>query len=128
MQSYNVSLSDVSKALSAANVLVAVGRIEDHDKLYLIVSDTRLANAEQIAATTLRSGANGVVRLDDIATVEVSTEPQWIRVTADGHDAVLFQVYQQPGANTVQIAEGIKKKLQDEEKRLPKGIAIKGWA
>lgn len=127
LQSYDVSLGDVSKALSAANVLVAVGRLEDHDKLYLIVSDTRLANAEQIAATTLRSGSNGIVRLDDVATVEVSTEPQWIRVTADGHDAVLFQVYQQPGANTVQIAEGIKKKLREEERRLPKGIQIKSW-
>ena len=59
----------------------------------------------------LRSTPDGVVLLDDVATIEHSSEPQWIRVTADGRDAVLFQVYQQPGANTVQIAGGIKAKL-----------------
>ncbi|MEO6970299.1 MAG: efflux RND transporter permease subunit [Chthoniobacterales bacterium] len=127
LQSFKMSVSDVAKALSAANVLVAVGRIEDHDKLYLIVSDTRFRNVKQIESTVLRSGSNGVVLVEDVATVERSTEPQWIRVTADGRDAVLFQVYQQPGSNTVQIAEGIKQKLKDEEKRLPNDIQIRNW-
>ncbi|MGH8163453.1 MAG: efflux RND transporter permease subunit, partial [Rhodanobacteraceae bacterium] len=127
LQSFKMSLDDVAKALSAANVLVAVGRIEDHDKLYLIVSDTRFRDLKQIANTVLRSGSNGVVLVDDVATVERSTEPQWLRVTADGRDAVLFQVYQQPGGNTVQIAQGIKQKLQEEKKRLPNDIEIRNW-
>ncbi len=127
LQSFNISLGDVAKALSASNVLVAVGRIEDHDKLYLIVSDTRVRNAGDIENAVLRSGSNGVVLVEDVATVEKSTEPQWIRVTADGRDAVLFQVYQQPGGNTVQIAQGIKQKLREEEKRLPNDLEIRNW-
>ncbi|MEO6870816.1 MAG: efflux RND transporter permease subunit, partial [Chthoniobacterales bacterium] len=127
LQSFQMSLGDVAKALSAANVLVAVGRLEDHDKLYLIVSDTRFQDVKQIGDTVLRSGPNGVVLVEDVATVEPSVKPQWIRVTADGRDAVLFQVYQQPGSNTVQIAQGIKQKLKDEEKRLPKDIQIRNW-
>ncbi|MEO7168719.1 MAG: efflux RND transporter permease subunit [Chthoniobacterales bacterium] len=127
LQSFKMTLADVAKALSASNVLVAVGRIEDHDKLYLIVSDTRMRNVAGIGQTVLRSGNNGVVRLEDVALVEPSTEPQWIRVTANGRDAVLFQVYQQPGSNTVQIAQGIKQKLQEEEKRLPKDLQISNW-
>lgn len=127
LQSFKMSLSDVAKALSASNVLVAVGRIEDHDKLYLIVSDTRVRNVTEIESTVLRSGTNGIVLLEDVATVEPSTEPQWIRVTADGRDAVLFLVYQQPGGNTVQIADGIKEKLKDEGRRLPNDIEIRNW-
>ena len=127
LQSFKMSLDDVAKALSASNVLVAVGRIEDHDKLYLIVSDTRVRNVAEIAATVLRSGTNGVVLLEDVATVEPSTEPQWIRVTADGRDAVLFQVFQQPDGNTVQIASGIKQKLEEEKKRLPNDLEIRNW-
>ncbi|MGI8956054.1 MAG: efflux RND transporter permease subunit [Chthoniobacterales bacterium] len=127
LQSFNMSLGDVAKTLSSANVLIAVGRIEDHDKLYLIVSDTRFHTVKEIAQTVLRFGGNGAVLLEDVATVEQSTDPQWIRVTADGRDAVLFQVYQQPGGNTVQIAQGIKQKLQDEEKRLPNDIQIRNW-
>ena len=127
LQSFKMSLSDVASALSAANVLVAVGRIEDHSKLYLIVSDTRFHDLAQIENTVLRSGNNGVVLLEDVATVEASTEPQWVRVTADGRDAVLFQVYQQPGSNTVQIAAGIKEKLEEEKKRLPNDLEISNW-
>src|SRR5207245_9778695 len=69
----------------------------------------------------------GVVLLDDVATVEHSAEPQWVRVTADGHDAVLFQVYQQPSGNTVEIAHGIKAKLREIRKQIPEGVTIADW-
>src|SRR3979411_943707 len=41
LQAYSLGLDDVAKALSGANVINAVGRLEDHYKLYLMVSDTR---------------------------------------------------------------------------------------
>ncbi len=127
LQSFKMTLDDVAKALSAANVLTAVGRLEQYDKLYLVISDTRFKSFEEIAHTVLRSTPGGVVLLDDVADVEHSTEPQWIRVTADGRDAVLFQVYQQPGANTVQIAAGIKVKLEQLGKRIPQGVKVANW-
>lgn len=127
LDSYGLSLSDVAKALSAANVIQAVGRMEDHYKLYLAMSDTRLISLEQIRATILRSGPGGLVRLDDVATVSEGTVPQWTRVTADGHDAVIFQVHQQPGGNTVQIAREIKTKLAEYRKQLPSDVKIANW-
>ncbi|MDQ6912336.1 MAG: efflux RND transporter permease subunit, partial [Verrucomicrobiota bacterium] len=106
---------------------VAVGRLEQYDKLYLVVSDTRFKQFEEIERTVLRSSPDGVVLLDDVATVEHATEPQWTRVTADGSDAVLFQVYQQPGGNTVQIASGIKAKLKEIAKQIPPGVKVANW-
>src|SRR5205814_3918720 len=127
LQSFKMTLAEVASALSASNVLVAVGRLEQYDKLYLVVSDTRFRKFEQIEHTVLRSTPDGVVLLDDIATVERSAEPQWVRVTADGHDAVLFQVYQQPSGNTVEIARGIKAKLRGIRKQIPDGVKIADW-
>jgi CzcA family heavy metal efflux pump len=127
LASYNLSLNDVAKAVSGANVITAVGKIEEHYKLYLTISDTRFHDLDQIRETILRSGKNGLVRLDDIATVSRGTAPQWTRATADGHDAVLFQIYQQPGGNTVQIAREIKDKLAGFRSNLPKGIRIANW-
>ena len=127
LQSFKMTLAEVASALSASNVLVAVGRLEQYDKLYLVVSDTRFKKFEQIEHTVLRSNPDGVVLLDDVATVEHSTEPQWIRVTADGRDAVLFQVYQQPSGNTVEIARGIKVKLREINKQIPEGVKIADW-
>jgi CzcA family heavy metal efflux pump len=127
LQSFGLTLSDVANRLSASNVLVAVGRLEQYDKLYLVISDTRFRKPEEIRQTVLRSTPDGVVLLSDVAKVERSSEPQWVRVTADGRDAVLFQVYQQPGGNTVQIAQGIKGKLNELEKVIPPGVQIANW-
>src|ERR1700737_1733993 len=127
LQSFKMTLAEVASALSASNVLVAVGRLEQYDKLYLVVSDTRFQKFEQIEHPVLRSTPDGVVLLDDVAKIEHSSEPQWIRVTADGHDAVLFQVYQQPSGNTVEIARGIKTKLREIRKQIPEGVKIADW-
>jgi CzcA family heavy metal efflux pump len=127
LQSFHMTLNEVATALSASNVLVAVGKLEQYNKLYLVISDTRFKKFEEIEHTVLRSTADGVVLLDDVATIEHSTEPQWTRVTADGRDAVIFQVYQQPGGNTVRIAEGIKSKLTQIAKQIPEGVKIANW-
>ncbi len=127
LASYHLSLDEVARAVSAANIITAVGRLEDHYKLYLVVSDTRFHALKQIGQTILRSGKDGLVRLDDIAQVIAATAPQWTRVTADGRDAVIFQVYQQPGGNTVQIATDIKKELAGFRGHLPAGVTIANW-
>ena len=127
LDAYGLALSDVAKSLSAANVIESVGRMEDHYKLYLAMSDTRFVNAGQIGDTIVRSGPGGVVKLSNVATVSDGTTPQWTRVTADGHDAVIFQVHQQPGGNTLKIAEEIKSKLADYQKQLPSGIKVANW-
>ena len=127
LQAYALAMPDVARALAAANVVTAVGRLEDHYKLYLGIADTRLKNVEDLQQTVLRSGTNGLVRLEDVAEVKRSTVPQWLRVNADGHDAVLVQVYQQPGSNSVQIANGIKEKLDSYRAQLPQGVKLANW-
>ncbi len=127
LASYGLSLSDVAKALSASNVITAIGRLEDHYKLYLVMSDTRFTGLDQIQKTVLRSGANGPVLLQDVAAVSRATVPQWTRVTAEGHDAVLINVYQQRGGNTVRIASDLKTKLAEFKNQIPAGVKIANW-
>jgi len=124
---YGLTFGDVAQSLSASNVLQAVGRLEDHYKLYLLLSDTRIHSLKTIENTVLRSGADGLVRLDDIARIYPATAPQWLHVTADGHDAVLVQVYQQPGGNTVKIVQDIQQRLKDYDKKLPSGVKVANW-
>ncbi len=122
-----LALDDVAKAVSSANVITAVGRLEDHYKLYLAVSDTRLDSLARLRALVLRNPAGALVRLTDVASVELGVAPNWTRVTADGRDAVLFSVYQQPGSNSVQIAKDIKSRLDGLRAQLPKGVQIASW-
>lgn len=122
-----LAMMDVAKALMAENVLTAVGRLEDRHKLFLVLSDTRFRSIDQIRRTVLKSGSDGIVELEDVATVGVANAPQFQRVTADGHAAVLMPVYQQPGANTVQIGKDLDAKLHDLAGIIPKGTEIRTW-
>jgi CzcA family heavy metal efflux pump len=127
LQAMGLTFEDAAKALSAANVIRAVGRLEDHGKLYLILADTQFKDLTQIGRTVLRSGPGGVVLLKDVAVIAPSTEPNWTRATADGRDAVLLQVYQQQDGNTVQIARDIKAALAQFEAHMPAGVRIANW-
>ena len=127
LQAHGLTLDDVAKALSAANTISAVGKLEDHYKLYLALADSRFLTADQIGETVLLKGPAGLLRVEDVGTVELGTVPQWTRVTADGRDAVIFQVYQQPDANTVQIARDVQKLLHDYRGQLPHGVKIANW-
>lgn len=122
-----VVMDEVSIALAAANVLQAVGRIEDLHKLYLVVTDDRLKTIEDISKTIIRAGPSGTITLDDIATIQQAAAPNWTVVTSNGKPAVLFQIYQQPGSNTVQIVKDIKAKLETLRSGLPPGTDMRNW-
>jgi len=87
-----------------------------------VVTDAALDSLAHLERTVLRAGPGGVVHLGDVATVSRSTAPQWSRVTADGRQAVLFQVYQQPAGNTVQIAQDIQSRLAAYRAQLPADV------
>jgi|HubBroStandDraft_6_1064221.scaffolds.fasta_scaffold14772_2 CzcA family heavy metal efflux pump len=127
LAAYGLSFDDVAKAVASANVLSAVGRLEDHYKLFLVVANEILNGVDPIRHTVVKALPDGVVTIDDVATVRRSTAPQWIRVTADGHDAVLINVYQQPGGNSVQIARNVKARLDEIQSKLPPGVSIANW-
>jgi len=127
LQSLGLTPDDVSKALAATNVVNAAGKLEDRYKLLLVLSDSSLKTADDIGQTVVGSGPTGLVRLRDVATVRHGAVPQWIRVTADGQDAVLLAIYQQPGSNSVQIAADVKKELALLQPQLPPGITLANW-
>ncbi|MBL1320723.1 MAG: efflux RND transporter permease subunit [Methylophaga sp.] len=127
LNALGLNMADISKALSAANVIQAVGRLEQNYKLYLVLANTQFQNVKQIERTILRSGQNGLVFLDDVAQVIKTTAPQWQRITAQGRDAVLFQINQQPGSNTVEIAHQAQRQLNKIKQSLATDINIAKW-
>jgi CzcA family heavy metal efflux pump len=124
---FGIPLQDVIKAVSAANVVSAVGRLEDHYKLFLVIGNTQLQTERSIADVAVKSVGNAVVRVRDVGSVSRSTEPNWTSVTADGHEAVLLNIYQQPDGNTVQIADSVKQMLDDYRAQLPAGVSLANW-
>jgi CzcA family heavy metal efflux pump len=127
LDAHGLALSDVTAALGAANTLAAVGRLEDHDKLYLIVSNNTLRHLEEVRDVVVQAGDNGVVRIGDVAQVVDGVEPQWTKLDEDGMPAVLFQVYEQPDGNSVQIAQMVHQKLATFRPQMPAGVKLSNW-
>ncbi|MEC4589802.1 MULTISPECIES: efflux RND transporter permease subunit [Nitrospirillum] len=122
---HGLGFEDVVKAVGNASLVQAVGRIEDHYKLFLVVSDNSLGGLDAVRHVVLSSGAGGVVTVGDVAQVVDGTVPQWTRVTAGGRDAVLLNVYQQRDGNSVRIAAAVRDRLAAAS--LPKGVTVSNW-
>ena len=124
---HGLALSDVANVLSRANVLTVVGRMQDHDKLLLLTLDSTMRQIKQIRDTVVQAGPAGIVRVGDLADVQNGVAPQWIRVGENGSPAVQVQIYQQPSANNVAIANGGREALADYQPRLPPDVRLVNW-
>jgi CzcA family heavy metal efflux pump len=125
LAAYNLSMTDVADALSKGNVLQAVGRLQDNHKLYLVMADHSVGKSHTVGDIVVRTDPAGVTRVRDVATVQNGSVPQWTRVVEDGKPAVLFNVYEQPDGNAVQIAQAVHTKLAAF--KLPPGVRIVNW-
>jgi multidrug efflux pump subunit AcrB len=125
LASYGLGMTDLSDALTKANVLQAVGQLQDNHKLYLVTADHSIGKTDAVGDVVVRSDPAGVVRVRDVATVQDGVVPQWVRVVEDGKPAVLFNVYEQPDGNAVQIAGAVQAKLGSF--KLPPGVRMVKW-
>ena len=124
---HGLALSDVANVLGRANVLTVVGRMQDHNKLLLLALDDTMRQIEQVRDTVVQAGPAGIVRVSDLADVQDGVVPQWIRVGESGSPAVHIQIYQQPNANNVAIAAGVREALADYQPRLPPDVQLVNW-
>ncbi|TBR39744.1 MULTISPECIES: efflux RND transporter permease subunit [Dyella] len=120
-----LSLDDLSKAIAGANQLRVIGRVQDHDKLYLVVGDHPMHQLDAISDVTVKSDTHGRIKLSDVATVSPGYTPQWVKVSEDGKSAVLLNVYTQPDGNAVQIAADVRARLSTFA--LPRGVTLRNW-
>lgn len=127
LESLGLTLETVMRKVSAANVVQAVGRLEENEKLYLILSDTQFRSPEDLGKVIVRAGPTGWVLLSDIGKIEDAVKPEWTRAVADGRDAVLINIYQQPDGNTVLISRGIRERLKEFQAGLPGDVRLSVW-
>ncbi|MGN6705045.1 MAG: efflux RND transporter permease subunit [Rhodanobacter sp.] len=127
LRALGLGMAEVTAAVTNAATIQAMGRVADHYKLYLLLADNQPRSVAALAGIVLRAGPRGVVRLGDVARVGIGHVPQWIKVNADGQDAVLLQVFQQPAGNSVQIAAAVKQRLAEFAPQMPAGVKVANW-
>ena len=127
LAAFNLTINDVTRAVAANNIFKTSGKMQDHDKLYLVATDSRFHNVRQIGRIAVKTSGNGVIHLRDVARIESSFAPIWTRATANGKPAVLIDVYQQPDGNTVKIISQTRVEMKKIKSKLPSGVAVNLW-
>ncbi len=127
LEALSLTLADVTSAISAANTLRAVGRLEDNDLLYLAVSNNAFDSVAAVANLKLRNANGGIVRLGDVAKVDMGSVPMWLLVDENGRPAVTVDVYQQDDADSLTLEREVQQRLAGFMKSQPQSIHFYKW-
>jgi len=124
LESYRLTLEQVSKALADTNQFTPAGMHEENRQLYLAVVDNRLRDPAEIENVVVAWSGKSPIHVRDIATVRRGSAPQFNIVTAEGSEAVLMNVYGQPDSNTVAIAGALQEELKHIRQELPPDMKL----
>ena len=128
MAQYRLVPSDVTYALSEQNIESAVGSLgenSDNTFQYTMKYRGRRMTAEEFGQIVIRSTADGeVLRLKDVADIELGSESYAYKGYANGHPGITALVFQTAGSNATQVVESIDDLLDEIAADLPKGVEV----
>ena len=128
MAQYNLVPSDVTAVLAEQNIESATGSFgENSDETYQYTMKYRgrLILPEEFGEIVIQSTEDGeVLRLKDIADIELGQESYAYHGTMNGHPGVTAMIFQTAGSNATEINQNIDNFLAEIAKDLPKGVAV----
>src|SRR6266581_1062389 len=124
-----ITVPEIVAAIQSQNTVNPAGQIggepapKGQEFTYSVRAQGRLTTPEEFEQIVVRAAPDGgIVRVKDVARVEMGAQDYTITSHLNGNPSALVAVYQLPGSNAVQAAEGVKKLLAEQKHRLPQGI------
>ncbi len=116
LNAFNITFTDIRAALNAENVEIPSGKISGDNTELTIRALGRLTTENDFKNLILRQDATGIVRLSDVAKVEIGPEQDEFSWRLNGVSAVGLNISPQPGANYIKIADEFYKRLEEIKK------------
>lgn len=114
----NLTTTDIAAAIQSQNIQAAAGGIgqaptsDEQQLAYTIRAQGRYSTVEEFEDIIIRAEADGnLLRLKDVARIELGSQSYTGVNTLNGKDSVIFAVYQMPGSNALEVADGVKAKM-----------------
>ena len=124
LQSRQVSLDAVTRALQGANQNVSAGFIPENAAEYLVVGQGRIRTIEDLQKTVVEV-RNGVpLTITELASVQIGPAPKRGLGSANARPAVILGIQKQPGANTLELTRRLDVVLDDIASKLPAGVIL----
>ncbi|MEW6714017.1 MAG: efflux RND transporter permease subunit [Nitrospirota bacterium] len=123
-----IGIDEVAAALARWNVNLPTGGLQGERQAFTIQASGQLYNAEAFKPMIVSYRNNSPVRLQDIAKVTDSVENDkiaaWYNAEGKSTRAIVLAIQRQPGTNTIEVVDSIKRQLPDFRKQLPSSVQM----
>lgn len=128
LTSLKIGLDEVAAALDRWNVNLPTGGLQGERQAFTIQATGQLYNAEAFKPLIVAYRGNSPVRLSDIATVSDSVENDkvaaWYNTKGKSTRAIILAVQRQPGTNTIEVVDSIKKQIPSFRSQIPASVQL----
>jgi multidrug efflux pump len=121
---YELTPQDIESALRRQNIEVPAGRVEGSDREFTVLAETDLNQPEEFEAIIVKETDDFLVRLGDVARVELGADNARFRARHNGNNAVPLAIIKQATANPLEISRELNKMLPEIQRTLPEGMRI----
>lgn len=122
MAAYGLSPTDVRNALTSNNYLSALGSTKGSMTAINLVANTSLTTPEEFRQLVVKSAGDVIVRVGDIADVELGAENYDEDVRFDNKSATFIGIWGLPSANLLDVVDGVRKAMPEIRRLLPPGM------
>jgi heavy metal efflux system protein len=123
--SLGLTPQDIIVAMGNTNFIESNGLLSNYRRLYLSLTDTRFKNIDELKRVVIKNDGHRIINLSDIATIDLQEQQEFIRINANGRDAVLIDLVKQKDVNLVDFATNVTAKAAEIQKQLPGGMVLK---
>jgi len=124
-----ITVPEIINAVKTQNTVNPAGQIggepvpPGQEYTYAVIAQSRLASEEEFARIVVRANSDGsFVRLKDVARIELGTQVYNLQGRLDGKPSAVVAIYQLPGSNAIQAAQGAKDLMAAARKQFPPGL------
>ena len=124
LDAFDITPGEVQASLVRNNFLATVGRTKGKEVQVDLMTDTDLRTAEEFRRLIVRERDGTVVRLSDVARVELGSEEATGRAGFNLEPAIWFSVWPLPSANELEVAKALKVKIEELKQKLAPGVTM----
>ncbi|MCB5944918.1 efflux RND transporter permease subunit [Acidocella sp. KAb 2-4] len=122
LAAYNLTASDVWNALSANDFIAPIGNTKGQMTEVTLSADTGLHNVDQFRNLIIRQQNGAIIRLKDVATVELGSDDYDLNVTMRNKAGVFMGIKVAPSANLLKVIAGVHRVFPKIQANLPTGL------
>ncbi len=124
LASRGLTVQDVEAAIRSRNVEVPAGRIESQRREFTVRSLGELKTAEEFGAMVVSTQNGQIVRLRDVARLELGAEDIRSVLRYNGNTAIAVGVVRQSKANLIEVSDAVRAEMPAVQRELPPGVDI----